>query len=195
MTEPDLVAETGAERRRIVELLADLSPEQWGAPTLCAGWRVREVVAHITMPYRLTADEFTSGLANAGYDFNQYADEQARADTERLSDDELLASLRDNVDHPWQPPGGGATAALSHDVIHGLDITEPLGLQPSPPARIALVLNDAGEKNLEYFGTSLDGIRLVASDADVTLGDGTTVELPARDILLAVTGRHPMPTP
>jgi hypothetical protein len=37
--------------------------------------------------------------------------------------------LRRNIDNPWQPPGGGATAALSHDVIHGLDVTEAPGLR------------------------------------------------------------------
>ncbi len=34
------------ERLEFADFLAGLSPEQWDSPTLCAGWRVRDVVAH-----------------------------------------------------------------------------------------------------------------------------------------------------
>ena len=43
-----------AERTDLAAMLAALRPEQWDAPTLCAGWRVREVVAHMTMAYRMS---------------------------------------------------------------------------------------------------------------------------------------------
>lgn len=35
------------ERADLAEFLATLSPEQWEAPTLCADWRLRDVVAHM----------------------------------------------------------------------------------------------------------------------------------------------------
>ncbi len=184
--------ETYAERERLAGLLAGLTPEQWAAPSLCEGWRVREVVAHITMAYRIGALRFFSGLARARFDFNRYADRAARSDTRRMSDAELLAVLRDNVRHPWRPPGGGQAGALSHDVIHGLDITEPLGLPPAPPERIALVLRNAGPKNLAFFGVDLAGRRLAATDADVAVGEGEETSLPVKDILLGVTGRRPL---
>lgn len=188
-TDP-LARETAAERERLVALLGSLHRDQWAAPSLCAGWRVREVVAHMTMPYRHTGERVMAGIAAAGGDFNRFADALARLDTDEVSDDELLASLRANVHHPWQPPVGGQAGALSHDVIHGLDITEPLGL-PRPPAdRIRLILSAAGERQLAYFGVDLTGRRLEATDTDLVLGVGLTVtRLPAADILLAVTGR------
>lgn len=68
-----------------------------------------------------------------------------------------------------------------------------LDLPPAPTERIALVLATAGAKNLEFFGADLSGISLVASDADVTLGDGAPVHATAKDILLGVTGRRPLP--
>src|SRR5690349_22858292 len=111
-----------AERTELAAMLGGLTPEQWAAPSLCAGWRVREVVAHMTMPFRMSAASFVLGMAKARGNFHRMADRQARQDTARLSDAELLASLRDNVEHPWRPPGGGFAGALSHDVIHGLDI-------------------------------------------------------------------------
>lgn len=35
------------ERAELADLLATLGPDQWEAPSLCAGWRVRDVVAHM----------------------------------------------------------------------------------------------------------------------------------------------------
>ena len=36
-----------AERTDLADFLATLTPEQWEAPSLCEGWRVRDVVAHV----------------------------------------------------------------------------------------------------------------------------------------------------
>ena len=193
-TTETLRAETVAERERLAQLLAALTSEQWAAPSLCEGWRVREVVAHVTMPYRLTDPaEFERGMAAHGFDFNAYADAEARETTGRLSDDELLALYRDNTGSPWLPPDGAQAGALSHEVIHGLDITEALGLPAAPAPRIAIVLANAGAKNLAYFGTDLSGVSLVATDAEVAVGDGAPRHAPAKEILLGITGRRPLP--
>ncbi|MEZ0092322.1 maleylpyruvate isomerase family mycothiol-dependent enzyme [Streptacidiphilus sp. EB129] len=192
-TETELRAQTRAERERLAALLAGLTEEQWDTPSLCAGWRVREVVAHITMPFRTSTPRFAAGLVAARFSFNRFADHVARRDGAGMTPDELLGTLRDNIGHPWQPPGGGPAAALSHDVIHGLDITEPLGLPPAPSERIATVLAHSSPRALAFFGVDLTGIELRATDADLRLGTGRVVELPVKDILLTVTGRRPAP--
>ncbi|RMI28593.1 maleylpyruvate isomerase family mycothiol-dependent enzyme [Nocardia stercoris] len=192
-TDAYLREQTVAERQRLADLLTGRTRDEWGTPSLCAGWTVREVVAHLTMPFRLSPPRFLLGLVGAGFSFHRFADRAARADTARMSDADLLAALRDNVEHPWRPPGGGPAGALSHDVIHGLDITEPLGLAPAPPERIATVVRHATPKSLAYFGVDLDGRQLRATDADLTIGSGTEVLLPAKDILLTITGRRPLP--
>jgi uncharacterized protein (TIGR03083 family) len=188
-----LASETRAERERLAALFGGLSPEQWDTPSLCGGWRVREVVAHMTMPFRTKPLGVMAGMVRAGFSFNRYADRDARAAARAASGTELADLLRRNIDNPWQPPGGGPAGALSHDVIHGLDATEPLSL-PAPPAdRIALVLASVGSRQLRYFGVDLDGQRLIATDADVSVGDGANVvTVTAKDILLAVTGRLPL---
>jgi len=38
---------TQEERADFAAFLATLSPQQWQVPTLCACWRVRDVVAHV----------------------------------------------------------------------------------------------------------------------------------------------------
>ena len=187
----DLVSETRAERERLAGLFGDLTPEQWDAASLCDGWRVREVVAHMTMPFRTKPLKVMGGLVRARFSFNRYADRDARSAAAAMSEAELVGLLRRNIDHPWQPPGGGQAGALSHDVIHGLDVTEPLGL-PSPPAeRLALVLGSTRPRQLKYFGVDLGGTRLTASDSGVSIGDGpNVVEMTSKEMLLVVTGRR-----
>jgi len=184
--------EVRAERTELAGMLGELRPEQWAAPSLCAGWRVREVVAHMTMPFRMKPQRFVLELARAGGNFNKMADRQARRDTERLSDAELLASLRDNVAHPWKPPGGGVVGALSHDVIHGLDISVALGLDRRPPvSRVGIILSNMRERNRNYFGVDLSGVRLEATDLDFVFGESDAEPLrgTAQNLLLVLCGR------
>jgi len=191
MTEDDLRASVVAERGEQADLLAALRPEQWDAPTLCDGWRVREVIAHTTMPFRTSRGQFLVDMAKARGNFDRMADRCARRDAANLPPEQLLASLRDNVTHPWKPPGGGVHGALSHDVIHGLDITVGLGLNRQvPPERVAMVLAGMRPKNIAFFGTDLAGIALQASDLDWSHGTGTPVRGLAQDLLLVLCGRR-----
>lgn len=189
--DPDfLMSETVAERRRLIELAAAFTGDQWAAPSLCAGWRVREVVAHLTMPYRHRPTGYLWGMFRHGFRFNRFADRDACTTTATRSDSDLLDLWRAHSDDRWQPPGGGPAGSLSHELIHGLDITEPLGLPSAPPDRLALMLRHTGPRNVAYFGVDLSGLRLEADDADAAVGDGTVVRLPVRQLVLVVTGRR-----
>jgi uncharacterized protein (TIGR03083 family) len=190
MSDDDVRAAVAAERREQAELLAGLSPEQWDAPSLCEGWRVREVVAHTTSAYRLSFPRFLLDVLVARGSFNRAADRRARADAAVLSPQELVAALRDNAEHPWTPPGGGPVGALSHDVIHGLDVTVALGLDRAVPAeRLSYVLEGMRPRNVGFFGTDLSGVQLVATDRDWVFGEGDPVRGTAADLLLVVCGR------
>lgn len=189
MTE-DIRAAVAAHRRDLAELLGELTPEQWDAPSLCAGWRVREVVAHMTTPFRTSTGRVLLEMVKAGGSFNRASDRMARKDAAALSANDLLGSLRANIEHPWTPPGGGPAGALSHDVIHGLDISVALGLDRRVPhERLRLVLGGMKPGNVRYFGADLDGKRLEATDLDWTFGEGRPVRGLAQDLLLVVCGR------
>jgi uncharacterized protein (TIGR03083 family) len=191
VTDDDVRAAVTAERSEMADLLAALRPDQWDAATLCDGWRVREVVAHTTMPFRTSVGRTLVELVKARGRFNRMADRCARRDAARMSSMELLAALRDNVAHPWKPPGGGALGALSHDVIHGLDITVGLGLGRRVPLdRMAMVLAGLAPRSIAFFGTNLTGVELRASDLDWCHGTGTPVRGLAQDLLLVICGRR-----
>lgn len=190
--DPRYAEQTHAERERLAALFAEFGSEQWAAASLCEGWSVREALAHMTMPFRLSPLGFLGGMVRSRFRFDRFADRDARAAAKAMSGRELAELYAANIRHPWRPPGGGQAGALSHEVIHGLDITEPLGLPAPPPARIALVLGSAGPRNFDYFGVDLAGTRLEASDAEATVGgdEGDPRRMPAKDILLVVTGRR-----
>ena len=190
MSEPEIRAATAAERQAQVDLLSSLSEEQWDTPSLCAGWRVREVIAHTTMPYRYSMPRFVLERARARGRFHRMADRAAHRDAAALSSRQLLTCLRDNVEHPWSPPGGGALGALSHDVIHGLDVSTALGRDDvASPERVAVVLGGLQPKQLTYFGVDLTGVQLRATDVDWTHGAGEPVCGRAQDLLLLACGR------
>jgi uncharacterized protein (TIGR03083 family) len=179
-----------AERTELADLLDGLSAEQWDELTLCAGWRVGEVVAHITMAFRYSTLQVLVGMVKARGSFNKMADRAAHRDAEQLSSDELVACLRSNVHHGWKPPGGGYVGALSHDLIHGLDITVGLGLDRQPPReRVAVVLGSLSPRQVTFFGVDLSGVELRADDLDWSYGAGQPVTGQAQDLLLAVCGR------
>jgi len=184
----DMIA---AQRAELAEVLAGLPGSSWDEPTLCTGWRVREVVAHITMPFRYGRGRFALELARSRGRFNEMADRLARRDAAVLSPMDLTEAVRSNTGHPWKPPGGGYTGALAHDLIHGLDITVPLGLARAvPEERLRAVLPASlDDRSVKFFGVQLDGIELRAGDMDWRLGSGTPLEGAASDLLLVLCGR------
>ena len=184
----DMIA---AQRVELAEVLAGLPGPGWEEPTLCAGWRVREVVAHITMPFRYGRGRFVLELAKSRGRFNEMADRVARHDAAVMSPADLAGAVLSNAGHPWKPPGGGFTGALAHDLIHGLDITVPLGLaRPVPDERLRLVLpSSLTDRSVRFFGVDLDGTELRASDMEWTLGSGAPLTGAAADLLLVLCGR------
>ena len=103
----------------------------------------------------------------------------------------LLAGLRSEALHGWQPPGGGMEGALTHCVIHGLDITEAVPLERRVPderiARVLGIVGGLGGPNL--FGVDLSGVELRADDLDWSCGSGAPVTGPAQTLALVLCGR------
>jgi uncharacterized protein (TIGR03083 family) len=196
-----------AHRRALADALSQMSADQWHGASLCAGWTPAHVLAHQTMPFRISEAEFMAGIQRCGGDFTAYSDEIAERDS-KLPPAELVALLRDNADNPWAPPGGGLAGALSHDVIHGLDISWLPGLEYEIPAQaMTMVLNSiTGPLTLpedavlaadvqpstdrtSLFGFPLEGIRVSATDLDWSAGQGAELRGRSRDLLPLLAGR------
>jgi uncharacterized protein (TIGR03083 family) len=190
MTDDDLQPLVAAQYLSLADLLEGLAPPRWDTSSLCAGWRVREVVAHLTMPARYSEDEFMGELRDAEFDFTRLSNRVASRDA-MLSTDDLVKNMRDEVMQHWTPPGGGYHGALNHVVIHGLDITVPLG-EPrrSSDAAIVLVLDDLTEGGVHAnFGADISGRALEATDVDWSYGSGPSLRGTAEDLALHICGR------
>ncbi|MDQ1738589.1 MAG: hypothetical protein QOE53_241 [Pseudonocardiales bacterium] len=190
VTDTQLASLVAAERRELAAVLSDLPEESWNAPTLCAGWRVREVVAHMTMLYRYSTGRFLTELARSGGRFDRMADRRARQDGAGPAS-ALVAVMAESAVSVRKTPGVGYEGALIHDVIHGLDVTVPLGLDRRVPAEtLRIVLAGVTKpKALKHFGAALDGVELRAEDLDWSFGTGTPMSGAAQDLALVICGR------
>jgi uncharacterized protein (TIGR03083 family) len=190
----ELAAAIAGEYLALADLLEGAGSAVWDAPSLCEGWRTREVVAHMTMPVRYDDQAFMSELEAAGGDFTRLSNTVAARDA-ALPEAALVQQLRSETLHAWQPPGGGMLGALTHCVIHGLDVTEAVPLTRRVPLeRVGAVLGaveDAGGSDL--FGVDLTGTRLQADDLDWSYGSGTPATGPAQVLALVLCGRRVPP--
>ncbi|MFB7677884.1 maleylpyruvate isomerase family mycothiol-dependent enzyme [Kitasatospora purpeofusca] len=183
-------AAIAAERRELATVFDGLSATQWDEASLCSGWRVREVAAHLSFGFRYSIPRVAVELVKARGSLNRMTDRCAREDAAEFSTEELASFLRDNANHPWKPPVGGIVAALGHDVVHGLDVTVPLGIgRVVPEDRLRILLDAVDPKSFAFFGARLDGVRLRAEDLDWSFGSGSPVSGAAQDLLLLTFGR------
>jgi uncharacterized protein (TIGR03083 family) len=76
----DLQPAVAAEFLALADLLDSATEAQWDTPSLCAGWRVREVTAHMTMAARYSEEEFMAELRGCDFDFSRLSNEIAARD-------------------------------------------------------------------------------------------------------------------
>ncbi|WP_232668315.1 maleylpyruvate isomerase family mycothiol-dependent enzyme [Pseudonocardia sp. TRM90224] len=189
MTAVDTMALAQAERTDLVELLATFTPQQWEAPTLCAGWRVRDVIAHMfsyeDLGFGGTIGRFVRG--GLRLDRVNALGVAAHADDTPA---ELLALARRHLRPRGLTANFKGQIALTDAMIHHQDIRRPLGLpREIPPDRLRAALNFGRTAPPLRSVPRIRGLRLVATDLDWSSGDGPVVEGPAETLLMALAGR------
>lgn len=171
------------ERRELIELLRGLTEQEWETPSLCAGWRVRDVVAHL----------LTDTLGPMAY---ATAIAKNRGSVDRvngaLAESFAALSTAQLVDK-FDREGGRLSKysprlALSDLMVHQQDIRRPLGRPRTIPAdRLIAVLSYPDP--FAFPGKRTRGLRFVATDVGWSWGDGPEVRGPGEAIALAVVGR------
>jgi uncharacterized protein (TIGR03083 family) len=164
--EEQLAALITREFKALADHLATAPSGVWDEPSLCRGWRTREVVAHVTMAARYSTDQFMEELRGCGFDFTVLSNKIAERDGQ-LPEATLLDNLRSPILHSWRPPGGGTPGALSHVVIHAIDITAASGCAPTvADAAMTIVLDGLADGGHTHFGIETTGRHLEAEDLD-----------------------------
>ena len=168
-----------AERRELLALCHGLGPAEWEAASLCAGWRVRDVVAHIIGGER---DWSNFVEAHGNLEAANALSVERRA---TIPVQQLLVELEEIA-----PVRGVARLfaglLLVDNWTHQEDIRRPIGRpREQHPDRLRWILRWARVTPYSR-GRAL---RLVATDLDYALGHGPEVRGPAADLIMAVSGR------
>ena len=185
----DIESVYATERDLLIGLLRGLTDTQWATPSLCDGWSVRDVTAHLLMPYELSFPRFVVGLLRARLRFDRFADRWARADPR--TGHQLVAAVAATTASAFNVPGAGETAPLSHLFLHAQDIREALGLSVEATAEGGRrVLDDLTGGKHAGRAEMTEGLRLEATDIDWSAGSGgPTVVGPAAVLASALMGR------
>jgi uncharacterized protein (TIGR03083 family) len=173
------------EQRDLVGLLRTLSDDEWQAPSLCEGWQVRDVVAHLlydTIPFRqylgiMVRNRFSIDRIN-----NLLVDNERDTPTSQLVD-----RLERSIGHGTLARVSPATS-LADVLVHHQDIRRPLGRARSiPQERLLSVLDHPDPFALPWRHTR--GLRFVTTDVDWHKGNGPEIRGAAEAIVLATVGR------
>jgi uncharacterized protein (TIGR03083 family) len=196
MTSPDTDLTTDAawaavdaQRLRVAALLEQLTGEEWRRPSLCAGWTVRDVTAHLTLQ-QLTLGQGLRGLLRHPGGPDRLAREMAR-DRAAMPTDDMVSTIRRMVGSRRHNIGVTVNETLTDIVVHGLDIAVPLDRPlETDPVAVAAVAARWWRRSWPFHARKrLAGLTITASDVDFSVGDGPEVRGPVDAIVLLVTGR------
>jgi uncharacterized protein (TIGR03083 family) len=178
-----------AERRALADDLAGLTPEQWQTSSLCPGWTVHDVLAHLVSTARLSPPAFVLGLAGAGFNFDRFTSKRIAAESAG-GPEATLANFR-GVETNTSSPPGPKLSWLGEVLVHGEDIRRPLGIAHDYPTPSVTAVTEfyAGSNVLIGGKRRVEGVTLQATDADWSHGSGPAVTGPARALMLATAGR------
>ena len=180
-----------AERASLADALGGLPDEDWHRPSLCAGWSVREVVAHLIATAQMTPPVFFGRMAASGFRFQAMTTAAIRRVLDGRSNTDLISVYRSLVDARTAPPGP-ATSWLGETIVHGEDIFRAVGDYREHPAEHLTAAADfyTGSNMLIGAKNRIAGVRLRATDVDWSHGTGPEAAGPLVALVLAMTGRR-----
>jgi len=185
----DLWPTIHAERKALAADLDGLPDREWDTPSLCGGWTVRDVVAHMTAATRLNAPKFFGRLIGSGFSFERVQAKGIAAER-GASPADTLARFTAQIDSTGRPPGPVETI-FGETIVHAEDIRRPLGIRHDYATDVAVRVADSYKRSNLIIGSKkrIAGLSLQATDVDWRHGDGPPVQGPILDLLLAMTGR------
>ncbi len=186
----DAMAMAREERTEMADFLASLRSEQWDQESLCRGWRLRDVAAHVVSYEEHGWVDLATRLAKARLRPGR-VNEVALAEYAALEPQMLVAFLREHLTPRGATARFGGRVGLVDALIHHQDMRRPLGMpRKIPPERFACALPFAVTAPPLRGFWNARGVRLVATDLDWTWGRGPEARAPAEAVLMVLAGRH-----
>ena len=182
------------ELASISEFVHGLSDEQWDHDTLCRGWRVRDVVSHMTLGYTTPVLPMVGMMAKHGFNVPRasakgsvaYGSAHTPAQIMAVFDTIPKDHVRKGIAKVVKPQEG-----LVDHIVHQQDMRRPLGLPRQIPEDRLLAALGVAPSIGGFVGAKkrAAGLRLVATDVEWFHGEGPEVRGTGEAILLALTGR------
>ena len=197
MDDDELWGAIDHQRVLVANLLEGLSDDQWSQPSLCDGWTVRDVGAHLTLQQLTIGDALRFAVRHPTLvrNVNKVIHESAKLQAAALTTEAIVARIRGMLGQRRHNVGVTSNETLVDILVHGLDIAVPLRLELEiPPATAAVAAArvrsfDGRGRNRVFKDIPLRAYRLVATDTEWTTGDGPEIRGPVAALLLLVTGR------
>jgi uncharacterized protein (TIGR03083 family) len=178
------------ERRRLAADLSELRDYQWRVSSLCPGWDIHDVLAHLVDSALTGRVSFVRNLLMARMNFDR-ANLDGIAREKREDPQDTLGALQDAAVLRRTPPANLATR-LVEAIVHGEDIRRPLGIVGCyPEFAVAQALAYQLRTPVSFGGgrERVAGLRLIDGTTGASWGQGDDVEADSIDLLLAVSGR------
>lgn len=177
------------ERESLLALLESLTQAEWDEPSLCAGWRVRDVVGHMVSETTMTVPKVLRGVLTSGLRINRFIAKDARR-RGGIPTSDLLEDFRTAVPTRTRLPGLSSLSMLEDIVVHSLDIRRPLRRAHTvPDGRMKLVATDLWASRFFPGHKLFRDLRVQAVDSEWSSGDGPVVTGPIESLVLVMSGR------
>ena len=178
-------------RTDLAAYLETLSRDQWDAPSLCAEWRVRDVVAHlIQATTKIRVSVILKRAVRSGFNLNRAIATGAKEEGGKPPE-QLLGELREGIHSEIRPPTASVNSLLGDVVVHTQDIRRALGGPGIIPAERLLATLDHMRGIGGVLGNKrrIAGLHLRATDINWSFASGPEVSGPGEALLMAMCGR------
>jgi uncharacterized protein (TIGR03083 family) len=186
----DVLAAVAHQRRQFAGLVNDLDAAQLATPSLCSGWDVKTVAAHVVSTVLDGMPGFLQMAVRCG-SLNRGIDVLARRRAQGPMS-EIVSALREHADKPVSSPVFGPRGPLADILVHSGDVRIALGLPFEPEVAHAEMAMDflAGPWPIAFVPMGrLRGIRLSASDVSRSWREGAEATGPVAALMMSVCGR------
>lgn len=196
MDKAELWKHIHAERAALADLLAGLTDEEWQHATLCPGWTVHDIAAHVISTPRIGWAQMPGMMArNLGRGYNTMIFREVKRLGARETRASILGDYEKYATSTHHVPTTTSVEPLIDALLHHQDIVRPLGRQRAMAPEAAVVAADRVRRLAPLMGTGrlVRSVRMVASDIDWDRGKGPVVTGPIQELLMLASGRAPDP--
>jgi len=177
-----------AERADLAGFCRTLDSAEWERPSLCEGWRVRDVVAHLLQVDDVGLHRHVVDFIRCGFGIDRFnalgVERHASWSTEQI-----VVTLERQIELGWLSRTRRGLPCLAETVIHHQDVRRALGRPRTIPAE-RLIATLGAPDTFTGSAKRARGLRFVATDLEWSRGEGLEVRGPAEAIVMALAGRR-----